>query len=129
MMGKLIKNVCRAFWFIAATMMLAALSVFLFDPYYGFFAKSAQDDGRRQRGQELYFASGCQACHGDTGNEPVDPGYPVIAGQPAAYIERQIRDIKSGARSNGLSPLMQPSTLTLSDADIAAIAAYLTRDR
>ena len=77
-------------------------------------------------GEKLYIESACQACHGVTGNEPILPTYPKIAGQNRKYLIRQLMDIKSGARDNGTSAAMGALMTNLSDDDIVAIADYLS---
>jgi cytochrome c553 len=68
-------------------------------------------------------AATCTACHGLNGNS-VDPQLgPVIAGQNAAYVREQVTRIKTGMR---VAPLMQPQVQTLSDQDIADVAAFLS---
>lgn len=65
-------------------------------------------------------AATCTACHGANGNS-VTPEWPVIAGQNANYARDQIKRIQTGQRPN---PLMQPQVKTLTDQDIADIAAH-----
>lgn len=65
----------------------------------------------------------CVACHGADG-VAVLPEYPSLAGQHADYIERALEEYKKGARKN---PIMAGFVSTLSDADIAALAAYYSR--
>jgi cytochrome c len=55
------------------------------------------------------------------------PEYPKIAGQNAKYIERQMLDIKSGARANGNSAAMQGIMVIVSEADIKELADYLSK--
>ncbi len=76
-------------------------------------------------GKKLYTENACAACHGPTGNEPIMPTYPKIAGQNREYLIRQMNDIKSGARDNGASVSMRGLLTNLSDDDIVAIAEYL----
>ncbi|HEB87734.1 MAG TPA: cytochrome c, partial [Gammaproteobacteria bacterium] len=52
--------------------------------------------------------------------------YPKLAGQNAAYLVTQMKDIKSGARSNGLTAVMKPIIAGVSDDEINAIAHYLS---
>ena len=40
----------------------------------------------------------CGACHGADGNS-LAPTFPKLAGQHASYLLKQLKDIKSGARS------------------------------
>ena len=63
----------------------------------------------------------CAACHGSDGNSPMTPEYPKLAGQPADYLEKALRDYKKGARKN---PLMMPLAQGLSKRDIKDLAAY-----
>lgn len=62
----------------------------------------------------------CGACHGPGGNS-VNPAWPSIAGQHAAYIVQQLKAFKSGARSN---ILMSSQAMLLTEDDILNLAAY-----
>jgi cytochrome c553 len=64
----------------------------------------------------------CAACHGVDGNSAV-PNWPKLAGQHAAYLERQISLIKDGSRP---VPEMVGIAAMLSDQDIANLAAYFS---
>ena len=77
-------------------------------------------------GEKLYVKQACGTCHGPTGNEPILPTYPKIGGQNRGYLVRQMNDIKSGARDNGASVAMRTLITDLDDADIEAIATYLS---
>ena len=78
-------------------------------------------------GAKLYAEKTCNACHGPQGNKPLMPDYPKIAGQNAKYTERQMLDIKSGARSNGNTAAMKGVMHLVSDAEIKAIAEYVSK--
>lgn len=84
-------------------------------------------------GAALYLEKTCIACHGKEGKKPMTPTFPKIAGQNAAYIEQQMRDIKSGARSNGSSAAMKGVMINpegdqlVTDSDIKEIALYLSK--
>lgn len=84
-------------------------------------------------GAALYAEKTCIACHGKEGKKPMIPAFPKIAGQNAAYIELQMRDIKSGARANGSSAAMKgvmvnPEGVELvTDKDIKDLALYLSK--
>ena len=69
---------------------------------------------------------GCMACHGAEGKKPLMPTYPKLAGQNAGYIEQQMKDIKSGARNNGQTAAMKGIMHMVNDAEIKAIAEYLS---
>ena len=78
-------------------------------------------------GAALYKEKTCTACHGPTGNKPLMPDYPKIAGQNAKYLEKQMLDIKSGARANGYSAAMKGVMHLVSDAEVKVIAEYLSK--
>jgi cytochrome c553 len=67
----------------------------------------------------------CGACHGMDGNS-LNPEWPNLAGQHAAYIERQLRAFKAGERQNDL---MAPMAMILSDEDMADLAAYFSTQK
>ena len=77
-------------------------------------------------GAKLYAEKTCNACHGPQGNKPLMPDYPKIAGQNAKYTERQMLDIKSGARANGNSAAMQGVMGIVTEADIKELAGYIS---
>lgn len=62
----------------------------------------------------------CAGCHGAAGMSAI-PTYPNLAGQKEAYLAKQIKDFKSGARKD---PSMNAMVAALTDADIANLAAY-----
>jgi len=62
----------------------------------------------------------CSACHGAAGISAV-PTYPNLAGQKEAYTTKQLKDFKSGKRND---PTMKGMVASLSDADMADLAAY-----
>ena len=78
-------------------------------------------------GAKLYAEKTCTACHGVDGKKPLMPDYPKIAGQNVKYIEKQMADIKSGARSNGNSAAMKGVMVIVSDEEIKDIAAYVSK--
>jgi cytochrome c len=78
-------------------------------------------------GAALYKDKTCNACHGPKGDKTLMPNYPKVAGQNAAYIEQQMKDIKSGARANGQSAAMKGVMHLVNDAEIKAISEYLSK--
>lgn len=76
-------------------------------------------------GTRAWFA-GCADCHGATGK--ADPVHlvPRLAGQHAAYLERQLLDAAAGRRPNMNREHRRPLQ-RLSAAEIAGIADYLAR--
>lgn len=80
-----------------------------------------------QDGAALYQSKGCVACHGPDGNTTTVPAYPKIGGQNEQYLLAQMKDIKSGARNNGLSAVMKPIVMNVTDEELAAIAKWLSQ--
>ena len=62
----------------------------------------------------------CAACHGPAGVSSI-PMFPNLAGQKAAYLEKQMKAFRDGTRKD---PSMEGQSKTLTDADIANISAY-----
>ena len=70
----------------------------------------------------------CNACHGPEGKEAVDAELSEAGrDQNAAYAEQQMKDIKSGARNNGQTAAMKGVMHLVNDAEIKAIADYLSK--
>ena len=84
-------------------------------------AGNAVAGGDAAKGKEK--AAVCSACHGADGNTPLSPEYPRLAGQPDDYLEKALRDYKSGKRKN---PLMGPQAQNLSKQDMKDLAAYFS---
>jgi cytochrome c553 len=70
-------------------------------------------------GRGATLAQRCAICHGPTGISRADS--PNLAGQYAAVIYKELLDFRSGARTNAI---MSPFTVSLSDQEIADLAAY-----
>ncbi|MDB5869228.1 MAG: cytochrome c, class [Polaromonas sp.] len=88
---------------------------------------------RPAKGQSLYengdAARGvvaCIGCHGAQGKGLAgNPLTPVIGGQEWRYLDKQLRDWRSGERRNSPDGAMSQTTKALTDADIEALANYL----
>ena len=57
------------------------------------------------------------------------PTYPKLAGQNAEYATAQMKDIKSGARSNGQSAAMKGVMHLVNDEEMKAIAEWLAKQK
>lgn len=86
------------------------------------FAQQAQDTGTVERGATL--ASTCLGCHGIEGYRNAYPDYavPRLAGQHQEYLADALKEYRSDARQY---PTMHLQAMSLSDQDIADVAAYL----
>ena len=81
--------------------------------------------GNAQAGKDK--SSICMGCHGIPDYRTAYPHVyhvPLIMGQQQAYIAKALHEYKSGARSH---PSMRAIAGSLSDQDIADIAAYFSR--
>jgi len=78
-------------------------------------------------GAALYTAKMCQTCHGAEGKAPIMPLYPKLAGQNKEYALAQMKDIKSGKRNNGMASAMKAMVANVTDAELEAIADYLSK--
>lgn len=95
------------------------LDLYRLDRFIDASAKAYQADG----GPWPHVNDTCFACHGAKGNS-LHQGYPSLAGQPAAYLEAQLRNFASGARR---SPNMEPLSMTMGDAQIKDMADYFSK--
>jgi cytochrome c553 len=75
------------------------------------------------RGRWSKQVPGCVQCHGP-GGAGVGAHFPPLAGQPAAYIESQLRAWQRGTRHNDPLQLMQHLSAALSDQDLHDVAAW-----
>lgn len=85
-----------------------------------------------QRGEQLYrggdFAkriTACIACHGPKGTGNAQAGFPVLAGQHAAYTVMQLEAFKDGKRKNDLNHIMHDISSRMSQEDMEAVAHYI----
>ena len=68
-------------------------------------------------------AAACATCHGQAGLSTL-PNAPNLAGQPAIYLEEQLKNYRSGKRQH---EVMTVVAKPLSDADIEDLAAWYAR--
>lgn len=82
--------------------------------------------GETAAARELY-ANTCMACHGKAGKGQALAGAssPVIGGQEWRYLDKQLRDWRSGERRNHADGAMNRVTRGLTDSEIQALADYL----
>ncbi len=77
-------------------------------------------------GAALYKERACIACHGAEGRVPVMTEYPKIAGQSKEYLLGQMKDIKSGSRSNAHAVAMTNVMHMISEEEMALVAEWLS---
>lgn len=76
------------------------------------------------RGQQI-ATTVCSACHGAAGLSTA-PVNPHLAGQDAAYIQRQLQAFKAGTRP---SPIMQGMAAGLTPEDMLNVGAYYAQQK
>jgi len=71
----------------------------------------------------------CEGCHGvnGKGQAPDVSTYPVIGGQQKDYLRAQLNNWRSGKRSNSIGGVMNNIAKSLTDAEIEALADYISR--
>ena len=93
--------------------------------YLGLSGVAMAATGDAEAGQQK--AAVCSACHGPDGNAPSDM-YPKIAGQHEGYLFKQLQDYKLAAESGGeqgrVNAIMQGQVMSLSEQDMADLAAF-----
>jgi cytochrome c553 len=65
----------------------------------------------------------CKTCHGEAGAKPIQPDYPVLAGQHYDYIVAVLTQYKAGKRKNAM---MNGFAAALKSEDIQDLAAYFS---
>lgn len=95
--------------------------------------KSVADATTVDKGAALYRggdresgAAACMACHGPMGRGNPAAAYPMLRGQYATYVAKQLRDYASGRRkSDQPTRVMREIAARLSEDDILAVASYV----
>ena len=94
---------------------------------FGLLALPLVAGAQQNSGATLFQSRGCVACHGTDGSTSLLPTYPKLRGNNEQYLLNQMKDIKSGARANGNSAAMKGVMHLVSDAEIDAIADYVSK--
>ena len=83
------------------------------------------------QGEKLYRAGSsngapaCSGCHGPAGGGNGAANFPGLSGQSAAYVAKQLKDFRSGARNNDMNGMMAGVAAKLTDAEIDAVSQYI----
>ena len=70
-------------------------------------------------------ARACQVCHGK-GGVSTNPTYPILAGQHARYLVKQLKAFKAGTRKD---PIMNGMAASLSEQDMEDLAVFFESNR
>jgi len=106
------------------SLLLAVLSTMLIGAFGAAHAQSTKSlKGDKEAGRTFIYT--CAGCHGVPGYQNAYPTYhvPRIAGQNEQYLITALHEYKSGKRKH---PTMNAQAESMSDQDIANIAAYLS---
>lgn len=95
-------------------------------------AGEVKDKALAAKGEKLYRGGdltrnipACTGCHGQAANG-IPAQYPRLAAQHAEYLELQMRTFRAGERANDPGKMMQGVASKLSDADVKALAEYIS---
>ncbi len=96
-------------------------------------SQGAADEKLASAGAKLYRGgnkkkgiAACIACHGPTGAGNPAAKFPGLSGQHAPYVEKAMKDFRSGARSNDMNSMMRNIAEKMSDKEIKAVASYIS---
>lgn len=87
----------------------------------------AADEALLETGAKRYKKLGCKACHGKDGTKATNKAYPIIAALDRDYLVRQMTEMRDKVRTSGKSKLMFGVIKRADDADIQAIATWLSQ--
>jgi cbb3-type cytochrome c oxidase subunit III len=76
-------------------------------------------------GNETTGVPACIACHSADGKGIAAAGFPRIAGQHAAYTEKQLKDFYSAKRTNDASNVMRDIASRMHMDEIKAVSSYI----
>ncbi len=76
-------------------------------------------------GNRATGVAACMACHGPSGIGNPAAKFPRISGQHAVYVEKALKDFRSGARANDMNKMMRGVASKMTDKEIAAVAQYV----
>ena len=87
-------------------------------------AKAAEPAAKADSADQI-VSKVCSACHASDGNSAT-PANPILAGQHAEYIAKQLANFKSGERKN---PVMLGMASTLSPDDMKKLGEYFQQQK
>ena len=91
------------------------------------------EEDKLELGKKLYYAGNlekgvpaCTACHSPRGLGNASAAYPLLSGQQPDYIEKALKDYRSGERSNDdPSKIMIAIAYKLDDIEIEALSSFV----
>ncbi len=86
-------------------------------------APLAADETLYMLGEKLYFAKGCNGCHGVKAEGMNE--YPLLANRAKGYLTYKLNRFRSGISENQQQEMMIPFAQHLSDDEIDALTTFL----
>tara|TARA_B100001173_G_C15734448_1_gene440006 strand:+ start:30 stop:653 length:624 start_codon:yes stop_codon:yes gene_type:complete len=91
------------------------------------------EEGKLELGKKLYYSGNlekgipaCTACHSPKGLGNAPAAYPLLSGQQPDYVEKALKDYRSGERSNDdPSKIMMAIAYKLDDEEIEALSSFV----
>ena len=91
------------------------------------------EEGKLELGKKLYYSGNlekgipaCTACHSPKGLGNAPAAYPLLSGQQPDYVEKALKDYRSGERSNDdPSKIMIAIAYKLDDEEIEALSSFI----
>lgn len=117
---------------------LASLTTQDMEDVAAYYHKQSVPQGKTPKeylalGERLYrggdFGRGiaaCIACHGPSGMGNAEAGFPMVSGQQPLYTVAQLQAFKSGQRKNDYSNIMEDISKRMDEADMKAVAYYMS---
>lgn len=116
--------------------MVAGLSEEDMNDLGAYFAVQSATPGSGEtnaEGHKLYFGgdaakgvTACIACHGVKGKGMKQAAFPAVAAQSKDYLKKQLASFRDGSRANDNNSIMRNIAIKLSDAQIDALAEYMS---
>lgn len=86
----------------------------------------AQGEAIYRAGDAETGVAACTACHGPTGAGNPAAKFPRVSGQHGKYLVGQLQAFKAGTRANDPNTMMRSIASRMSDAQMAAVADYMS---
>lgn len=85
------------------------------------FAQTVVEQGQTLATSGSGAVLACATCHGAKGEGMAAAGFPYLAGQGAGYLQAQLQEFSTGARSH---PVMAPIAKAMNPSQMQAVAVY-----
>lgn len=101
--------------------------------FYGSKEGTIETGAANKAGEKLYRTGNpetgvpaCTGCHSPNGTGNPQAVFPRLQGQQAGYVEKTLHDFKAGERANDMNAMMRSVAAKMSDAEITAVAEFVS---